>query len=289
MLLFYVDESGGTSMTFREAPRGRSRGSGASEYFVLSAVGIHDSSRELLALELRAIKERVFGAAATDRPWGDTEIKGSYLAHLDHNLRDGAHDWLPPGYAAVYDLNHMHELLRDLGQLFAKFRPLVFSVVVDKGAILDANSGVNPLGAAYARLYERVALTLAQVNRGEGAIFIADQQDEHEAYFKSGALTRDVNALATKGRGRPHFDLLLDKPVWIDPKLSTWDKELIQLPDLVAYASYAWYKTGGPPRGNHYLWDKIAPCLAAHWNTTKAQGGGITVYPDPGKYPPIES
>ncbi|WP_296667601.1 DUF3800 domain-containing protein [Demequina sp.] len=287
MLLFYVDESGGTSMRFAAPTHGRTRAPGASELFVLSAVGVHDSSREPLALELQAVKERAFGDAAARLEWGDTELKGKHLAHLDHNIRDGAHDDVPAGYAAVDDLHRLHLLLRDLGQVFAKFRPLVFSVVVDKRAILESGSRANPLGAAYAQLYARVALTLEHVNRGEGAVFVADQQDEHEAYFKSGAMREDLRTLTSKGKNRPNFRLLIDKPVWIDAGLSTWDRELIQLADLVAYASYEWYKIRAAPASRHFLWDKIEPCFAAHWNTTKAQGGGIIVYPDPGKYPPV--
>lgn len=287
MLLFYVDESGDTSMSFTPPRRGRTRSRGASDLFVLSAVGVHDSSREPLALELVEVKERAFGPDAMALPWADTELKGKHLSHLHHNLRDGAHDDVPRGYAQVSDLGRFNDMLRDLGQIFAKFRPLVFSVVVDKGAILSAGSDVNPLGAAYARLYERVALTLDGVNRGEGAVFVADQQDEHEAYFTSGAMRDDLASLAAGGRRRPNFRLLIDKPVWIDSTLSTWDRELIQLADLVAYSSYEWFKVGGPPAERHFLWDRIEPCFAAHWNTTKAQGGGIIVYPDPGRYPPV--
>lgn len=286
MLLFYVDESGGTTMGGSLAPlvEGRTH---VRDLFALAAVGIHDSSREPLAEELVAVKARHFGEGAVARAWGETEIKGRNLAEAARVREGHAPRDLPAGYAAVADPARLGNLLRDLGQLFAKFRPLVFTVIVDKRALRAIDPLASPLGIAYARLYERVAQTLGSVNRGEGAIFVADRQDEHEAYFDSGAMHHVRREMASKGVNRPNFNLVIDKPVWIDPTLSTWDRELIQLPDLVAFAVRAWYAHGRPPAARHYLWDKIEPCFAAHWNTTKAQGGGIMVYPDPGRYPPV--
>ncbi len=287
MLLFYVDESGGTSMSFAEPQHGHTRPQGASDLFVLAAVGIHDSSRAKLALEIKDAKRRCFGEGAMSRPWNDTELKGTFLAHVVRH-RDGAKmGRIPVGYSALLARGMVHDLLRDLGQIFAKFRPLVFAMVIDKRAMAQQEKPGSVLGSAYARLYERVALTLDQVNEGEGGLFVADQQDEHEAYFKSGAMRQDLDVLAARRKAKPNFRLLIDKPVWIDSSLSTWDRELIQLPDLVAYSTYEWYKIGGPPQGPNFLWDKIEPCFAEHWNTTKVQRGGIIVHPDPGKYPPV--
>jgi len=287
MLLFYVDECGGTSMTFSPPPEGKTMASGSSELFVMSAVGIHDSSREPLAHEIEELKLRNFGAKAVGGTWADTELKGKYLAHLARHFAGTSAPDVPKGYRAISDKHNFGFLLRDLGQLFAKFRPTIFTVIVDKRELTGPHAAVNPLGAAYSRLYERVALTLQNVNGGEGGIFVADRQDEHEVYFKSGAMHQVRRSLASKGINRPDFNLLLDKPLWIDPTLSTWDREIIQLADIVAYSSYEWWKERRPPSERHFLWDKISPCFAAHWNTTKAQGGGIIVYPDPGKYPAI--
>ena len=286
MLLFYVDESGGTSMGGALAPKVNGR-THIRDLFALSAVGIHDSSREPLAEEIVTVKARNFGEGAVRRDWGDTELKGRLLSEAAR-IAKGEHGRdIPAGYAAVTTPQGLGLLLRDVGQLYAKFRPLVFTVIVDKRELRAADPDASPLGIAYAKLYERVAQTLGSVNRGEGAIFVADRQDEHEAYFTSGAMHQMRRALASKGVNRPDFNLLLDKPVWIDPVLSRWDREIIQLADLVAFATRAWYAHGEPPRAPHFLWDKIEPCFAAHWNTTKAQGGGIMVYPDPGKYPPV--
>ena len=287
MLLFYVDKSGGTSMTFSAPQRGHTRPQGASDLFVLAAVGIHDSSRARLAVEIQEAKLRCFGEGAMARPWNDTELKGTFLSHVVRHHDGDRIGRIPAGYGALVARGKVDALLRDLGQIFAKFRPLVFAMVVDKRAMAAREEHGSVLGAAYARLYERVALTLDQVNEGEGGLFVADQQDEHEAYFKSGAMRDDLDALAADRTAKPNFRLLVDKPVWIDSSLSTWDRELIQLPDLVAYATYEWFKIGGPPAGRNFLWDKISPCFAEHWNTTKVQGGGIIVHPDPGRYPPV--
>ncbi|WP_291377617.1 DUF3800 domain-containing protein [Demequina sp.] len=281
MLLFYVDECGDA----KAWPRAGSKAPTPSDYLVLAAVGIHDSSRGPLAIELQATKERYFGKHARNPDWSLTELKGRYLKHAaaGHGV-----PMVPSGYAALIQSGNLHLLVRDLGQIFAKFRPTIFSVVVDKAALRAADSAVEPLGAAYSKLYERVALTLGHVNAGEGGMFVADQQESHENYFKSGALHDARRALRPKGSNRPDFDLLMDKPLWVDTERSSWDREMIQLADIVAYSTYEWFKIQSPPQANHYLWDKIAPCFAAHWNTTKAQGGGIMIYPEPRTYPPID-
>lgn len=286
MLLFYIDESRDTK-PFPPGHETRMPGD-PSEYFVLSAVGIHDSSRELLAKEIAAVKDRHFGRFARNPDWSLTELKGSFIAHTARAKSGLRPDFVPAGYQTVSDPVKLSHLINELGQLFAKFKPTIFSVVVDKKALAKIGTEIDPLGAAYSRLYERVALTLEHVNAGEGALFVADQQPAHEAYFKSGAMHDVRRELKPKGNNRANFNLLLDKPLWVDTNYSTWDREIIQLADLVAYATYEWIKRGGPPEDKHLLWSKIAPCFAAHWNTTKAQGGGIIVYPDPGKYPRVD-
>ncbi|WP_430868480.1 DUF3800 domain-containing protein [Demequina aurantiaca] len=285
MLLFYVDESRDPKPFPKDHPVWVP--GDPSEFFVLSAVGIHDSSREPLALEIAAVKEKYFGSAARNPDWSLTELKGSFIAQTARAKGGARPGFVPAGYQAVADPAVMGHLLNELGQLFAKFRPTIFSVVVDKKALAAAGTDVDPLGAAYSRLYERVALTLEHVNTGEGALFVADQQPAHEAYFKSGAMHDVRRELKSKGKNRANFNLLLDKPLWVDTDYSTWDREIIQLADIVAYSTYEWFKRQEPPKERYLLWDKITPWFAAHWNTTKAQGGGIIVYPDPREYPPI--
>lgn len=285
MLLFYVDESRDPKPFPKDHKKWQP--GDPSEYFVLSAVGIHDSSREPLALEIAAVKEKHFGKTARNPNWSLTELKGSFISRTAQAKGGVRPDFVPAGYKAVAEAQQMNHLINELGQIFAKFRPTIISVVVDKKALAKLGSDVDPLGAAYSRLYERVALTLEHVNAGEGALFVADQQPAHEAYFKSGAMHEVRRGIQSKGKNRANFNLLLDKPLWVDTEHSTWDREIIQLADIVAYSTYEWFKRQAPPTENYLLWSKIVPWFAAHWNTTKAQGGGIIVYPDPGKYPAI--
>ncbi|WP_084124290.1 DUF3800 domain-containing protein [Demequina sp. NBRC 110054] len=284
MLLFYIDECGDTAA---RAPRHSSHGT-PSDLFVLAAVGIHDSSREVLARELIGIKRRYFPASVGAEDWGRSEIKGRFLTH---SARLHGHErvrFLPEGWREADDPVVMDRMLIDLAQVFAKFKPLIFTAVIDKVALRQSGEDIDPLAVAYTRLYERVALVLDQVNKGEGALFVADQQDEHEAYFKSGAMYAARAELEKKERNRPRFEPVLDKPLWIDSHYSTLDREIIQLADIVAYSVNEWYGRGEPPTERQYLWRAIAPCFAAHWKAQKSHGSGIMVYPELEVYPRIE-
>lgn len=163
LALFYVDECGGISMTFSPPPEGKTMTNGSSELFVMSAGGIHDSSRGPLAHELEEAKLRSFSEKAVGDPAADTELKGEYLAHLSRRFAGASSQEVARGYRAVSDKHKFGFLLRDIGQLFAKFRPIVFTVVVDKRDLEAAQEGVKPLRVAYSRLYERVAFTLGIV------------------------------------------------------------------------------------------------------------------------------
>ncbi len=284
MLLFYIDECGDTAPI-----ENRHRGHGSpSECFILAAVGIHDSSRELLADELIALKRLYFPETFGTEEWGRSEIKGRFLTHSSRLRGHERARFLPEGWREVDDPALMEHLLNDLGNLFAKFRPLIFTSLVDKRAMHVDGDETDPLAIAYTRLYERVALTLHQVNRGEGALFVADQQDEHEKYFKSGAMHAARAELGRRERNRPRFEPVLDKPLWIDPHFSTLDRELIQLADIVAYSVNEWYQRGVPPTEHHYLWRAIAPCFSAHWKTQKSHGAGLMIHPEREDYPRID-
>lgn len=286
MLLFYVDESGSTHL---ESP-GRSE---VAPYFSLAAVGIQDSARSSVAGDFQEIKRRHFGeAVAASAPWGDTEIKGRHLWLLAEAVEGRLHGELPAPYRALVEApksrrkQGMNALLYDVERLFTKFRPTVFTAVVDKREHGADTAPLEVLGAAYAALYQSVALTMEHVHGGASAAFVADQQGEHERFFETGAM-RDVrDRLASKGVYRPDFNLLLDKPLWIDSALSTWDREIIQLADLVAFAVRAWVARGSAPRERHYLWRSIAPTLAFDWRRgTGVRGAGLTLIPDSAAFP----
>ena len=85
MMLFYIDEFGDHKMLPEPGEPTRLK-RGQSEWFALSAVGIHDSTRKPLAEALLAVKERHFGDYVGLGDWGDTEIKGRYLYRASRSV-----------------------------------------------------------------------------------------------------------------------------------------------------------------------------------------------------------
>lgn len=282
MLLFYVDESGSTGMPTTDR---RSH----YDLFSLAAVGIMDSSRSALAQDMEGLKQQTFRDAYHPDEWNATEIKARYL-WMVHEAINGKrpHPELPAPYALLIDRQEFNHLLFRIEKVFAKFRPTVFAAIVDKRALDADQPGASVLGAAYASLYQSVALTMENVYGGASAAFVADQQDEHERYFASGAMREVLAARPARGKYRPDYNLLLDKPLWIDSRLSTWDREIIQLADLAAFATRAWASAGRPPEDRHFLWSAISPFLASDWRTgTGVRGAGLTIIPEPTHFPEL--
>lgn len=145
-------------------------------------------------------------------------------------------------------------LLQDLGLIFTRYRPLTFSVTVDKREHCKRADAFDPVGVAYAYLHQRVALTLEHLFEGEGAIFIA-------------------------GVGEHKFELTLDQPLRVDTELSSWDRELIQLADIVAHSATECVRSGSAPSPASYLWPQIRSTLAMHRKTGSAAGRGFAVHP----------
>jgi hypothetical protein len=273
MLLFYVDESGGMAGHTGEHRRHH-------DLFSLAAVGIHDESRAPLAEDLHAIRLRHLGKAVDSGEWKDTEIKARYLWLAHESISGPARGKLPEPYRPLVDRAKLNLLLFDIEKVFAKFRPVVLAAIVDKPRLGD---GAHPIGAAYASLYQSAVLMLENVYGGSTGAFVADEQHEHEAHFASGAMRAAREAAASRGKYRPNFNLVLDKPLWIDSRLSTWDREIIQLADLAAFATRAWAAAGAPPSERHFLWRAIEPCLATDWRKgTGVRGAGLSLIPDPG-------
>jgi len=272
MLLFYVDESGITG-------GGSASAEGRARYFSMAAVGIRDSSRAVLASALHDLRVKYFGNTAVADSWETTELKARYLAAVA-----GAGGEWPPPYGSLSDKSRQANLVNDLRKVLARFRPLIFAVVVDKAKLPP---GENPTAVAYAKLYERVALVLEHVNVGESALFIADRQDEHERVFERGEVHAARSRLASKGSLRPDFSLIIDRPIWLDPSVSTWDREIIQLADLVALPAREWAAGLTPPKEPYLLWEALKPLFAVHWNEGTPQKGGLVIYPPPIKYPAV--
>lgn len=284
-----MDEFGDDSLltTPDVVPRELKRG--VSEHFVLAAVGIRDTSRKPLAEALVQLKRRHFGATVGSEPWSASEIKGRHLFRVSRSVASGHVLAKPAAFARLDTAKKVDALIKDIGRVLSMFRPLIFAVAVDKRACLlaeDTKRKVSPpLGAAYTYLSQRVALTMERLHAGEGAILVADQQTQHEAFFRSGQMNDVRNRMTEKLWLQPQFSLVLDKPLWIDTALSTWDREILQLPDIVAYSVGELLKRGAAPAEACYLWERIRPNLALNWSSGTIESGGLAIYPKPAAYP----
>lgn len=284
MLLFYIDEFGDHSMRTADDSPARLK-QGVSEWFILSAVGIQSSSRKPLAEAIFEIKERHFGPGIRVEPWAHSEIKGRYLFRASRSVATGHVLAKPTAFATLNTVDKVEALILDLGLVFARYRPLVFAAAVDKKRLLGKGKSEPPLGAAYAYLAQRVSLTMEKLHAGETAIMIADQQAQHESFFRSGDLNASRDRLTQNLPIQPNFNLVLDKPLWVDTDLSSWDREILQLADIVAYSVAEAVKRGSGPSESCYLWEQIRASMAIHWSTGKIAGGGLSIYPRTNEFP----
>lgn len=281
MLLFYIDESGHHRMApDDDHPERLARDT--SDWFVLSAVGIRDTERRPLAEALDELKTELLGARA-ELPWNRTELKGRRLAITRRRL-EGARTDADADYPAVTDAAQLDEVESRAAGLLARFRPTVFTVAIDKKRLFTERPGEPALGWAYAFLYRRIALELERDHPGEGGILVADQQTEHEKAFRDHELTRIRDELAARGRLKADYRLLLDRPLWIDSSLSTWDREIVQLADLVAFTTHEGVDRGFASPAARGLWPAIRPVLARDEHG-EADGEGLVIFPKPEVWP----
>lgn len=277
VLIFYTDETGDSSLVADDVDQSTLR-PGTSNFFSLSGVGIRDSSRMPLAESLIRLKRKHFGDAV-DGPWGDTEIKGKFVTRATPALRRRIRGTLPSGWETIDSVEKVHALSRDIGLLLDKFRPLIFVIAIDKREMLRAKKTANPVGVAYTYLHQRIALTMEDLHAGEAAIVVADQQSQHEKLYRDGAVHEIRDALASGLYRKPNYNLVLDKPLWIDTNLSTWDREIIQLADIASYTVTIAIERGTPPTELGYLWDALRPHFAVNASTGSISKWGVSVYP----------
>lgn len=289
MFLFYVDECGDTAIDYEHSQPQFTLSGKHSAYFTLSAVGIRDSSRKPMADGLFEIKRKHFGNAADDEPWQDTEIKGRYLSRAARSVASGTVLKSPMGYRSLDTPEKVSGLVRDLGLLIDKHRPIILSATIDKSRLVSTQplEKHEPLGAAYSIIHERIALSLEKLYTGESAILIADQQADHERFFRSGEMNRRRREISSTLRVQPNFDLVVDKPLWLDTELSSWDRELLQVADIVAYSTTNCVQRGRYPEHESFLWPQITRSMAMHWRTGDIHQAGFTVYPRGRKYYPV--
>ena len=286
MLIFYADEYGDHSMLTKSgAPLELKKGT--SDFFVLTGVGVRDTSRKPLAESLVALKRKHFGRGASSPVWGDTEIKGRHLFRAARSVASGNVLQSPTGYQDLDTPWKVNALVKDLGLIFSTYRPLVFAVVVDKREMLSRKKDLHPIGVAYAYMHQRIATAMADLYAGDASIIVADQQTQHEAFFRTGKMN-EIRKQLTKGLTRkPNYDLVLDKPLWVDTELSSWDREIIQLADIVAYSVATCMQRGEAPDEACYLWSQIEKSMHVHWQTGKLLGGGLSIFPTTAKAPKV--
>ncbi|MGN8551662.1 UNVERIFIED_CONTAM: hypothetical protein OHV15_03635 [Microbacterium sp. SLM126] len=278
MLIFYVDETGTASLATVPGSDPPELVPGTAAFFTLAAIGIRDSARKPLAEYLLRVKAEHLGAAA-GASWDDTEIKGRYLLHVAKSLRTGRKHSAPSGYSSIADDAAMDAFLHALGLAMSVFRPLILANVVDKYKMIARGIGTNPIGIAYSYLQRNIALTLEHQLSGESAIIVADQQTQHEALFKSGGI-HEIRSQLEKDLTRvPNYNLVLDKPLWLDTDLSMWDREILQLADIASFLVTKVIDDGEPPAELARLWQAMLPQFALHHKSGKVLGRGIAMYP----------
>jgi hypothetical protein len=285
MLIFYIDESGETALSRTQKNGVWVLNPGVSPWFILAACGIAETSRVDLAHQVMHIKDNFFPGWKA-QPWRETELKGRFLCAAHRRLSRGKIPLKPVGYKSLRSIRQLENLCEALGRLLRKFRPLMYVIAVDKTTLVRRTTPLPPEGIAYAFLEQRLALLVDTVyGDAEGALMVADQQHSHEKLFRSGEMLRIRTQVTQNLPIQPNFELILDRPVWIDEILHPLDREILQLPDLAATSVAELVQSGKAPTGAQHMWEDIRACLPAHWGTGLIPDGGMSIYPRPGAYP----
>jgi len=274
MLIFYVDEVGNGNLgtnSIAEHP-----------WFILGAMGIRDVNRRSIAKALGVIKQQYFGPVQQTQTWGNTEIKGRYLAQAAKRLSNGKPPLKPIGYQTLTS-DSLDRLVDSLFRLYRTFSPVLYAIGVDKQRHLSIPRRVtyDPIAIAYAYLQQRLAMLVEHTSSGEeGILMLADEQKEHENLFRNGQVSSVRQNLQARMHKAPDIGAIIAKPVWIDSDEMVVDREVAQLADFMLYSVRY-----GMVEGNWYHpWlEKLGPHFARHWGANKTIGAvwnaGITIYP----------
>ena len=177
-------------------------------------------------------------------------------------------------------------LVRELFNIIHRFSPLFYIVAVDKSEQIARYVRPFPLvGIAYTHLQTRAALLVAEVyGRQEGAIFLADEENDHERLFRKGEIKAAREAIM-RGIDRPvEIELVLDKPLWVNQGELTVEREIGQLVDFGLYIVASSITQDNWNVDNDWL-RRLSPYLARHWRTGDIWDAGITITPRPRNYP----
>lgn len=276
MLLFYLDEYGNGSLSAKSINE--------YPYFVMGSMCIRDSQRWSLFRQLVELKEHFFPGWEQQDP-RVSEIKGQYLARALRRLENGQDPISPSGYAHL-TLVSVRQLIDGLFQIFHRFTPVFHFVGVDKRQVQSIPIGLtSPIGAAYVVLQLQAARLIEEVHgMGEGGLFIADEQNQHERLFRRG----DIQSLREFVLGiaghPPDMRGLLDKPLWVNKGELVLDREILQLIDFAVFivgraiVSQSW---------EHDWFNRLSPHIARNWIEDRIWNGGITVFPSTDNHPPL--
>jgi hypothetical protein len=271
MLLFYIDEVGNEKLDDASLE--------AHPWFVLGSMCIKDTSRLSLKEHLYRIKDRFF-AGWQGLAWGDSEIKGRYLAAAAGRANRGRSPLEPRCYRALTSTK-VRALVTTLFSTIDRFRPTFYFVAINKAELLRRwpATAFSPVGIGYAFVQMRAALLVELVyGSDEGAMFIADQQTAHEKLFRLGEIQRIREQLASHVERPANMQLVIDKPTWVNKGELEVERENCQLLDVALYVVARAAATGSwrdPWLG------RIAPHLARHWTKGTVWDAGIGIYPRP--------
>ncbi|MYA50737.1 MAG: hypothetical protein F4185_08570 [Chloroflexi bacterium] len=143
------------------------------------------------------------------------------------------------------------------------------------------------IGLAYAYLQIRAALLVDKVHGGdEGAVFLADEHNQHEHLYRNGEMTLIRDEIRARTHAPANIDLILEKPIWLNKGEMPVDREIAQLTDFALYWVGTALKEGRLGYENQWL-RRLGPYIARHWTRGGVWDGGITIVPRPYRYPTL--
>ena len=180
----------------------------------------------------------------------------------------------------------LSNLVDGLFNIIHRFSPLFYVVGVDKSEQVARHENPFPLvGITYTHLQTRAALLVAEVyGRQEGALFLADEENDHERLFRRGEISRTREAIMQRMDRPVEIELVLDKPLWINQGELTVEREITQLVDFGLYIVASSIAQDNWDESNDWL-RRLSPYLARHWRTGNVWDAGITIAPHPEQYP----
>ena len=198
MYLFYIDESG-TPYSY----------SSTSEFFVLSAIILHDKEWEIINSKVTMIKRKYF----PDADLSTIEIKGSRIWNAKDNFE-------------LFNEQQIDNILTDLCSVIDQSEIKIISMVVKKGAYLSNHPDHDMLDDVWKYMLERIEMYLTGEGKREHGLMIMDSVNHDEDKKRDKLL----DSFKIFGTGRVDLNHVLEI-TYTDSGL----KNMIQLVDIVAF------------------------------------------------------